>query len=225
MKNIADAVSAMPSEVLDASGAVFYSAPPAFDGRRPIYILGLNPGGDPLAQAENTVRRQFENWQGQTKPYSSYVDEVWGGTTAGTHGMQPRIRHLAEALDIDLRLTPASNVVFVRSATEAKLEADKTELLDACWPVHEAVIESLGSRVIICLGGTAGRWVRERVEAHKQIDCFKETNGRGWTSVAHRSANGVFVCSLTHPGRVDWRNPDADPSPMVNRVVKAAGLE
>lgn len=224
MKNIAGAVSSMPVDVLDASGAVFYSAPPAFDGYRPIYILGLNPGGDPKMQAENTVRRHFEHWEGQTEPYSSYVDEIWEGTVAGRHGMQPRIRHLADALNIDLRRTPASNVVFVRSATEAKLEAKWSELLDACWPVHKAVIESLGSRVIICLGSTAGRCVRERLKANDECDKFSETNQRRWTSVAHQSSDGIFVCTLTHPGRVDWQNPDADPAPMVKRVLRRAGL-
>lgn len=224
MQLIADVVSKIPDDVLDASGAIFYSAPPAFYGHRSIYILGLNPGGNPEMQTANTVRRNFENWQGQTEPYSSYIDEVWEGTIAGTHGMQPRIRHLAEAIDIDLRLTPASNVVFVRSPTEAKLEANKSELLDACWPVHEAVIGSLGCRVIICLGGTAGRWVRERVGADEECDKFRETNRRGWTSVAHQSPDGIFVCTLTHPGRVDWRNPEADPTPMVKRVLTLAGL-
>lgn len=224
MKNIVDAVSNMPTDVLDASGAVFYSAPPAFDGRQPIYTLGLNPGGNPELQAENTVRRNFENWEGQTHPYSSYVDEVWNGVVPGAHGMQPRIRHLADALGIDLRLTPASNVVFVRSATEAKLEANKSELLEACWPVHEAVIESLACRVIICLGNTAGQWVRERLCANDECDKFSETNRRRWTSVAHQSPDGLFVCTLTHPGRAGWENPNADPAPMVKRVLKLAGL-
>lgn len=224
MKMITEAVSAMPKEVLDTSGAVFYSAPPAFDGCRPVYILGLNPGGDPATQAENTVRRNFQSWAEQVEPYSAYIDEIWGGSVAGEHGMQPRIRHMANALAIDLRHTPASNVVFVRSATEEKLQAKKRDLLGACWPVHRAVIESLSSRVIICLGSTAGRWVRECMGAHEQFDSFKETNDRGWTSTAHRSSVGTFVCTLTHPGRVDWRNPDADPAPMVKRVMKAAGV-
>jgi hypothetical protein len=224
MQNIADAVSSMPADVLDASGAVFYSARPAFDGHRPIYILGLNPGGNPEMQAQSTVRRNFENWERQTEPYSSYVDEMWEGTVAGGHGMQPRMRHLADKVGIDLRQTPASNVVFVRSATEAKLEAKKSRLLDACWPVHEAVIESLGSRVIICLGSTAGRWVRERLGANDKCDKFQETNRRRWTSVAHRSSYGISVCTLTHPGRVDWQNPDADPAAMVKRVLKLSGL-
>lgn len=56
MNNIAHAVSSVPADVLDASGAVFYSAPPAFVGHRRMYILGLNPGGNPEVQAKNPVR-------------------------------------------------------------------------------------------------------------------------------------------------------------------------
>lgn len=219
MNEFDDVVSSIPDEILDRSGSIFYSAPPAFEGQRDVYILGLNPGGDPLAQRENTIRKHYEEWAKRTDPYSSYVDEIWEGSVPGAHGMQPRIRHLANYLGIDLRLTPSSNVVFVRSATEAKLESEKERLLDACWPVHQAVIDKLGTRAIICLGKTAGRWVRERLGAHDETHAFQETNARGWRSASHRSSAGVVVCTLTHPGRVDWTNPDADPSPMVLRAL------
>ena len=72
---------------------------------------------------------------------------------------------------------------------------------------------------IICLGKTAGQWVRERLGAHDETDSYQETNARGWRSASHRSSAGVVVCTLTHPGRVDWTNPDADPSPMVLRAL------
>ena len=220
MNKFDEVVSSIPDEILDRSGSIFYSAPPAFEGQRKVYILGLNPGGDPLAQRDNTIRKHYEEWAKRTDPYSSYVDEIWEGSVAGAHGMQPRIRHLANHLGIDLRFTPSSNVVFVRSATESKLESEKERLLDACWPVHQAVIDDLGIRAIICLGKTAGQWVRERLGAHNETDSYQETNARGWRSASHRSPAGVAVCTLTHPGRVDWTNPDADPSPLVLRVLE-----
>ena len=36
-------------------------------------------------------------------------------------GMQPRVLHMLASLGLDARAVPASNVVFVRSSTEAKL--------------------------------------------------------------------------------------------------------
>lgn len=219
MQLIERAVEAMPGSVLDRSGAVFYSAPPAFDGPRDLYILGLNPGGDPVDQRKNTVRAQFENWRGKDTPYSSYVDEEWEKGPAGTYGMQPRLRHMAASLGIDLRLVPSSNVVFVRSRDEARLSAEIGGLLEACWPVHAAVIGELGIRTVLCLGRTAGSWVRRRTGAAEQIAAFTESNARGWTSTAHRSPAGLVVCTLTHPGRADWRNPLADPTPMIRKVT------
>ena len=117
-------------------------------------------------------------------------------------------------------LTPASNVVFVRSATEALLQAEKDELLDRCWPVHRAVIETLGVKAMICFGGTAGKWVREKVGANQLLDSYRETNARGWRSEAHRAPSGKTVVTVTHPGRADWRNPAADPTPLVARMLK-----
>jgi uracil-DNA glycosylase len=83
----------------------------------------------------------------------------------GKWGMQPRMLHMLASLGLDPRAVPASNVVFVRSSTEAMLQGEKESLLRACWPVHQAVIDALGVRVVLCFGGIAGRWVREELGA------------------------------------------------------------
>lgn len=133
--------------------------------------------------------------------------------------MQPRILHLLGHLGLDPRVTPASNVVFVRSSDEGSLKTEKSSLLDACWPIHEAVIDTLGIRVVACLGKTAGNWVRRKTGAWRLVDHFIETNDRRWSSCAHEADDGKIVVTLTHPSRVDWRNPLADPSAMVARVI------
>ena len=189
-------------------------------GARPVYLLGLNPGGNPDRQASETIRRSIANYRALTRQWSAYADDSWEGAPPGTWGLQPRVLHMLGELNLDPRLTPASNVVFVRSATEAMLQAEKSLLLDMCWPVHQAVIDTLGVKAIICFGGTAGKWVREKVGASQLLDSFRETNARGWKSEAHRAANGRTVVTVTHPGRADWRNPAADPTPLVSRVLK-----
>ena len=45
----------IPPSVLAESGAAFYSGRAAFSAPSPLYILGLNPGGSPLLQANDTV--------------------------------------------------------------------------------------------------------------------------------------------------------------------------
>lgn len=218
--SILSAVEQLPPSIMCRSGSLFYSGPSAFQGESPLYVLGLNPGGSPVAQATETVERDLADWRALTSPWSAYLDESWQGKPAGTHGMQPRMRHMFDRLGLDLREIPASNVVFVRSANEAALANEKTTLLSQCWSVHAAVIRDLGIRTILCLGTTAGRWTREAIGAHALIDRFQESNDRGWSSEAHIAADGRAVVTVTHPGRADWRNPAADPTPLVKAVLE-----
>lgn len=218
-KSIATAIDQLSPSIAHRSGSLFYSGPSAFEGHRPLYILGLNPGGSPITQADETVAHDLTEWKALTKPWSAYLDESWQGRPPGAHGMQPRMRHMFDQLGLNLREVPASNVVFVRSANEAALAAEKASLLSQCWPVHDAVIRDLDVRVILCLGGTAGRWVRDAVGAHQLLDRFFERNARGWTSEAHLAPDRRAVVTVTHPGRADWRNPAADPTPLVRAVL------
>lgn len=218
--SITSAIEQLPPSIMRRSGSLFYSGPTAFEGNRSLYILGLNPGGSPVSQADETADRQVADWKALTKPWSAYLDESWREKPAGTHGMQPRMRHMFGRLGIDLRAVPSSNIVFVRSANEAALSAEKPALLSQCWPVHAAVIRELGIRTILCLGATAGRWTREAIGADKLIGQFQERNDRGWTSEAHVAADGRAVVTVTHPGRADWRNPAADPTSLVRVVLE-----
>lgn len=148
------------------------------------------------------------------------MDRSWRGAQPGTYGIQPRVRHLFDHLGLDLREVPASNVVFVRTNDEASLAAEKQSLLAKCWPVHRMVIETLGIKTVICLGGTAGRWVRSMLDANEFAGKFVELNSRRWASEAHVNAKGTCVLTLTHPGRADWRNPAADPTPLVRELLE-----
>lgn len=219
--SINDALKKLPEHLLSSSGSVFYTGKQAFQRPSAVYLLGLNPGGDPLAQCQNTVAKHIAEFRDRCDPWSAYVDEIWEGASPGSWGMQPRIQHLMRNLDLDPRLVPASNVVFARTRSESDLRTKKRELLDACWPVHSAVLAATNARVVLCLGKTCGLWVRERLNAHQHLDQFREANGRGWTSDAYASPNDQVVVTLTHPSRAEWRNPAADPTPL---VVKALGF-
>jgi hypothetical protein len=209
--------------IFDRSGSVFYSGRTAFSNPSPVYLLGLNPGGDPTRQADETIRRSIADAvDRQAADWSAYVDESWNGKPPGTFRMQPRIRHLLGSLGLDPRRVPASNVVFVRSTRESDLEDEKAFLLEACWPVHRAVIERLGVRAVLCLGGTAGKWVRDGLGAHQPVDQFQEDNARRWTSQAHRNASDQFVVTLTHPSIAAWNVESSDPTPMVARILATA---
>lgn len=216
----ADLLGLVHPSILQRSGAVLYSGRAAFAGRKRLYVLGLNPGGSPESNPHGTIASHMANWRAREEDeWSEYCDESWGGRPVGTNGMQPSVLHLLAGLGLDPRQTPASNVVFVRSAAERDLAAEKQRLLTACWRLHEAVIASLGVDTLLCFGQTAGAWAREKLGAHSLVDTFRETNGRGWRSTAHATSNGLVVVTATHPSRVDWRNPAADPTSLLRRVL------
>lgn len=219
LQSIEMALAALPAALSERSGSIFYSGRDAFSAPCPLYLLGLNPGGSPVLQAEQTIGRDRQEWPDRPSHWSRYLDESWLGNPPGTHGMQPRIGHMFGRLGLDLRRVPASNVVFVRTASERMLAAEKAELLASCWPVHEAVIRALEVRAVLCLGKTAGRWVRDALGAQRLLGTFRETNGRGWQSEAHSDPAGRTVITVTHPSRADWRNPEADPTPFVRSVL------
>ena len=218
---IRKSVDGLPSAILERSGSVFYSGKEAFVGRKPLYILGLNPGGVPAEVPSKTIADSIEAFKHRDEPWSEYL-ESWEEAAPGTWGLQPRILHMLDRLGLDPRSVPSSNVVFVQTRGEAELGPEKAELLQSCWPVHQAVIDNLQIQTILCFGTTAGAWVREQLGAHQPIDEFTEANSRGWTSRTHREDGGRQVVTVTHPSRVDWSNPNSDPTPLAERAIRRA---
>lgn len=211
----------VPSDLANKSGKVFYSGEQAFTNPSPLYLLGLNPGGDPIAQNSETVAWDLTTCM-PSRPanWSAYRDESWGGAP-GTWGLQPRVLHLLDRLSLDPGETASSNLVFVRSAREASVaKAEMAAYADMCWEFHEAVINQLGVKAVVCFGSTAGAQVRMRLDAHKQWGQFVERNARGWTSRAHLGRGGVNVVTVTHPSIADWRNPAADVSDLVAEAIR-----
>ncbi|WP_426029489.1 hypothetical protein [Caulobacter sp. DWP3-1-3b2] len=218
-----DLLDLVPEDLRDRSGGVFYSGRSAFRGKRPLYLLGLNPGGDPIRQALETIDRTIKTAKArQADDWSAYADESWRGRAPGTATLQPRVLHLLSNVGLEPRAVPASNVVFVRSARESDLKREKADLLHACWPVHQAAIQALGVGVIACMGHTAGTWAREMLGAHDLVESWSEANGRRWMSCTHVGPSGVQVVTLTHPSIAAWNTAAADPSALVANALNRA---
>ena len=210
----------VPRDLYDVSGEIFHSGRTSFESLSPLYILGLNPGGDPATSTDGTVGSTLEAARTPARHHwSSYSDESWEGRKPGSHRYQRSVLHMLGKCGLDPRDVPSSNTVFVRTTSDARLKATKDELQRACWPVHEKVIAELGVRVVVCFGRTAGWWVRSQLGASEEVDSYQETNGRGWTSRTHAGRNGIQVITLTHPSRASWTNPAADPSELVIRAL------
>ena len=213
-------VKLIPQDLLQKSGAVFYSGRKAFSTPSSLYILGLNPGGSPTEMADYTVAKHTEEVLISKPEYwSEYKDEVWRGNSPGTSGMQPRVLHLLRQIHLDPQKVPASNVIFERSAREKDITNRFQKLAEPCWPFHQAVIEKLGARVVLCFGQHSGFWVRERLDANTFVEEFVEKNNRHWKSVTYKNSSGIAVVVATHPSIADWTNSATDPSQLVKRIL------
>ena len=207
----------VPPELLSQSGKVVYSGRKAFSETRPLYLLGLNPGGDPNVQRDETIAWDMEQSLNFAKRRNGPltlmkvgrvgIQELWG--------LQPRVRHLCQELGLDPRRVPSSNLIFVRSQRESGLGLSSRQLKMSCWPFHRAVIERLDVKLIACFGKTAGNFVRHMLGADRQIASFVEQNGRRWTSTVHASSKGPYVATLAHPSVAAWNVPATDPSSLL----------
>jgi len=210
----------IPQNLLEESGSVFYSGRNAFIGQKSLYILGLNPGGNPEDQADETVgwhtnkvlTEGRDNW-------SEYRDGEWANKPPGKHGMQPRVLHLLSQLNLDPGTVPASNIAFLRSRREKSFKGDILAVAEECWPLHDAVISELGVKVILCFGRTAGAWVRQKVGADEIIDEIVEKNKRLWRSMIYAKSNDIIVADFTHPSVANWVAPDTDPSKLLQSYL------
>jgi Uracil DNA glycosylase superfamily len=210
----------IPYALGNRSGKVFYSGRLAFSREMPLYVLGVNPGGDPENMPDETVSSHTVLVRTKHQPnWSAYRDESWEGADPGTWKMQPRVLHMFRALGMDPGCIPCSNLVFVRSRQEADLKRELPHLVKLCWPFHAAAIENLRPRVVVCLGQTTGDFVRERLAANQQYAEYVEQNDRQWRSRAYKNADGLKVVVATHPSRVNWTCPKTDPTALITAAL------
>jgi hypothetical protein len=211
----------IPSSLSAESGKVFYSGRAAFSAPAPLYILGVNPGGAPENYTAETVRNHTDQVL-TTLPddWSAYRDEVWENAKPGTYGMAPRVLHLFSKLRLQPGHVPASNLHFVRSRREEHIKDRQSALADLCWPFHAAVIAALQPRAVLCLGATAGNYVRQKLGANRLVSTFVEQNNRRWKSQVFSGPAGPKVVIATHPSIADWTSPPTDPSSLMRQALE-----
>lgn len=211
----------IPKHLAQMSGGVFYSGRNAFVPARPLYLLGLNPGGCPEKLAANTVELQANAVAASScADWSEYRDVSWNGAEPGTHGMATRVLHLFNSLRLNPGEVPASNLVFLRSRRESGIEAARMRALaDDCWSFHECALNIVRPRAILCFGQTVGTYVRSRLNANELIDEFVEDNKRRWRSQAFATGSGVRVVVATHPSIADWTASATDVSKLVASAI------
>lgn len=216
---IDDFAKLIPGVLLNQPGAVFYSGRLAFSAPSDVYVVGLNPGGDPVTVTETAAEHTHNVLMRRADDWTAYVDDAWRAA-AGDSPLQRRVRHLLANLGRDPRRVPASNLIFARTRNAQDLAGRFEMLADLCWPFHAAVIGRLGIRVIPCFGAEAANAVRHRLGAHRLAGTYEETNRRKLVSAAYLNEDGVAVVRLPHPGRFNWCNPKSDPSGLVAQQLR-----
>lgn len=216
-----DLIQHVPACLRPCSGKVFYSGRAAFSSAHPLYLLGLNPGGDPEVQATETIERHtMDVLERLPADWSAYRDEAWNGTPAGKATMQRRVLHLFDGLGLSPGAVPSSNLVFQRSRREADLAAQFKALADVCWPLHASVVRRLRPRAIVCFGRRAGNYVRGRLATFADpIVELVEQNQRQWKNLVYQNVEGLRVVVLTHPSIVDWTAQATDPTELVRKAM------
>ena len=217
---IEDFIKLVPSRMLERSGSVFASGRKAFERPSDVYLLTGHPGGHPGEELQ-TVGSQIDMVTNQvSEEWSNFRDSSWGKHQAGQHTTQKSLQHLFDGLGWNPGDVPASTLVFQRAPSNEALE-DKNGLAEACWPFHQAVIEELGVKVIVCVGkGFPGQWVCRKLGCGREpIDRFRDTQGK--TSLTYEAPLGLRVVTLIYPIRgIDYSKSGDGYSNLVSRALE-----
>ena len=225
---IEDFAELIPVSQKNRSGEAFYSGRQAFEKPSDVYILGLNPGGDPAKYPEETVANHTDAiLRNLPSNWSAYRDEAWaeGRTAPGTAPIQQSLLYLFKRLGIDAGEVPASNLIFMRSGSRDALKkyGGVSKLARECWPFHQAVIDELGVRLVVHFGLTDRNFVFKQLNARRPRECFATNHRR--LSVTCKNSDRLTVVSLVHPSPkrgYPWidRKVEDDPTESVVRALE-----
>ena len=201
---IEELVKHIPAELYAASGKAFHTGRWAFSGKRDLYVLGLNPGGDPEDGSETVASNAEFVRCGAPENWSALLDQSWRGCQPGEAPLQRELRSILGRVGLDPRELPFSDVVFARSRQANQL-ADKERLMELCWPFHRAVIRGLRIRVVLCLYKPAAVFVRRKLGARP--------------APVHR------VCERSRSGKTHWRECFAAPGDLkIVQITRSTGI-
>ena len=215
-------------ELEDCSGAVFYSGRDAFSGIKDIYVLGLNPGGDPSKRLDDTIGKHTDKVRSE-KPdrWSEYSCERWGDKERGQARIQRSVIHLLKKLGYDPCDIPASNVVFTRTVSAKELNKDKRKrdrLSNACWRFHRKVISHIEPKLILCMGRDAQEILQEKTNANEEIESLAKKYKGQYTVQVFRNQRGCRLAYVWHPSRIGWTDENRDPSGVVRQALEGASV-
>ena len=157
--------------IADRHGEVLYSAAEVLRPSK-VYLLGYNPGqGGPNTSVGEHLDFSF------VRTDNAWLDEKWKDGNRPSV-LQRRMRQLFDDARLDLRTTPASNLIFATSPDASGVEY---RLADICWPAHLAIMEIVQPSKLIVFGNAESEspfaFIRSRYPSHEE----RFTVRRGYT--------------------------------------------
>ena len=219
MATIDELTDKIPAELLKQSGKVFYSGRLAFAGPAPLYLLGVNPGGDPVNYIAETVSNHTETvlhvhpgLVGVSRRILGRIStgHVWHGTacaapipqarsgTGHCPGQQSCLRQVA-----------------ARGRHQEHFSAIAGSMLAVPCTRHPA-IEAARDRLH---GQDSGRLRSGPPWRDRQIGEFGRDEQSGLRSRLFAGASGPRVVVATHPSIADWTAPSTDPSSLISNAL------
>ncbi len=144
-------------DILDLSGQVLYSGASTLR-KGEVYLLGLNPGGDPNSRTLMTIDQSLADLlspDNERREKNSYM-VPWPASNT----LRLRIVWLLQSLGFQVPDVAASNLIFPRSKDETTCRYDC--FANTCWAVHERIIDVVRPRVVLTYGSTPYRFLSER---------------------------------------------------------------
>lgn len=189
------------ASIANCSGGILYSSAETLQ-RGTVYLLGLNPGGDPkkLCGEDNTIGHSIETLPDCKD--NAYLDENWTdrGAGKGKSPLQRRVCWLLTQLGLNPRDVCASNLIFVRSSRAGGSGYPETATL--CWPVHERILRIVQPKLILTFGNSAISPFRFLQDHYQVTDPKRFSSGHGnWQCYGFSTPDGVKVIGLPHLSR------------------------
>jgi hypothetical protein len=179
----------LPASILDQSGEVLYSGSQTLR-RGPVYLLGLNPGGNPNDHKE-TVRDRLKELP--SRRWNNY-QVSWAGRKPGAHRLQRGVQWVADELGLRVEDICASNLIFVRSKDERG--SGFPDSARECWPVHRAILAVVRPTLVITFGNSPYNFLKDELGAVSESDPCPAGHAN-WQCRAFQ-ANGMRVVGLPH---------------------------
>ena len=207
--------TALGEERLNRTGATLYSQPFSL-APGDVYILGTNPGGNDIGK--DTLKTALTRLEQGTDAGNDYIDAAdWD--THQSKQLQSTVKALLHLFAPGReRNVCAANLIFVRSGTLDRLIEPFWQLVDACWPAHEVLLDIVRPKTIVAYGNgdySAYCYMLHRCKATVVRRENPEKSGCGATMLKAFSYAApwgeVRVVGLPHPSR--YRLLPADPAP------------